>query len=174
MRDIDLDLLKHNHVRLYWYGLGFIQLKISHWHRLHFYTDGLGLDAINDDIHNHRYPFKSRILKGKLTASYWTWFDPDEKPATHILKNESCNPSVKDTAPPIPCTVHLMHSSEYLEGARYYLDEHTYHQVTLDCETEVYPKSVAQVITPIGVEPICPFSKTLPEEELWRLMAKML
>lgn len=182
-QDIDLDELRHNHVRAYWFGLGFIQLKLTHWNRLHFYTAGLGLDAINDDIHNHRYPFKSKILKGKLTASYWNIVDTDLASATHILKDVTCDPHSTPKSEPRSCKVRRIHDAEYLKGSNYWMDQDTFHQVhpgsaitlvTIDREDETYPKEVAQVVTPIGVAPICPFSVKLPDEELFRLMAKML
>src|SRR5271170_5939334 len=93
IKDIDLKALKKNHARLYYFGLGFIQLKINEWERLHFYS--AKLPPITEDIHNHRYGFLSRILKGKLGNHVFDISDVANPDGKHLLVNESCNPEIK-------------------------------------------------------------------------------
>jgi len=54
-----------------------------------------------------------------------------------------------------------------------------FHRVkATDCITLLsrsdYKKEFAQIITPINQESICPFSKQIPEEQLWNIIKKMI
>lgn len=49
LKDVDIDYLKKNHDRLYFFGFGFIQLKIDDTYQLHFYNKALL--SVNEDVH---------------------------------------------------------------------------------------------------------------------------
>lgn len=57
------------------FGLGFIQFKMKNGKRFHFYDKMF--KTVDDDIHNHRYDFKSTIIKGTLKE---TLYDISGKP----------------------------------------------------------------------------------------------
>ena len=92
VKDIDLETLRRNHVRLYYFGLGFIQLKLDEVRRLHFYS--ARLPPITEDVHNHRYGFLSRVLAGRLTNRVYALGQGE----SHVLVNETCNPDIKAPA----------------------------------------------------------------------------
>lgn len=171
--DICIDRLKENHVRLYYFGLGFIQLKLNETWRLHFYSSEL--PAITEDIHNHRYDFTSRILKGQITNRLFQ-VDPGD---THYLVNESCNPDI--SAPPEKREVTAGNYSveTYSEGESYRMLSDWYHTVEAkNCITLLerggYKAEFAQVVLPKDKESVCPFSKKIPEKQLWEIIRAML
>jgi hypothetical protein len=178
--DINLKELKKNHVRLYYFGLGFIQLKIDETYRLHFYSSKL--PSITEDIHNHRYDFTSTVLKGRFINNVWGITEVSELNggnAPHVMVNESCNPDI--SAPPLRmrCEAHLIHRGVYEEGQNYLMPENAFHTVKgEDCVTLLergkYTKEFAQVVMPKDKSPICPFSKKIEDEVLWEIMAEML
>jgi hypothetical protein len=52
-----------------WFGLGFIQLKLDPKNRMHFWHPELRPDdpAFENEFHDHRYDFSSRVLVGEIT-----------------------------------------------------------------------------------------------------------
>lgn len=173
IKDIKLDQLRKNHSRLYYFGLGFIQLKIDETYRLHFYSPEL--PSINEDIHNHRYHFTSKILKGTITNSYFAIGSGD----SHLKYNESCNPEIKAPRIEEPCKADLVSIQTYQAGESYRITDDIFHTVKAsDCITLLkrnsYTREFAQIVIPVGVQPVCPFSKKVDEEALWEIMGNML
>jgi len=173
LKDFNLEELRSNHARIYYFGLGFIQLKLNEEYRLHFYTPEL--PAFTDDVHNHRYHFFSKILSGYITNNLYEVVPGD----SHIMNNESCNADIKAPKLERPCSVILMSSKTYYAGDLYYMPEDKFHTVqATECITLLkrseYTKEYAQVITPVGRPSICPFSKKIPEDDLWDIIREML
>jgi len=173
---INLEELKKNHARLYYFGLGFIQLKIDETYRLHFYSPEL--PSITEDIHNHRYDFTSRILKGRIINRVWEV--EETKRGEHVIVNESCNPDISAPVLDTPCKAELVEASIYSEGHNYQMKDDMFHQVEAPdgCITLLkrgdYTKEFAQIVLPKGKESVCPFSKKIDDEVLWKIMAAML
>jgi hypothetical protein len=174
VKDIDLDKLRANHTRLYYFGLGFIQLKIDETYRLHFYSSEV--PVITDEIHNHRYHFHSKVLQGELTNFWYTITDGD----SHIMVNESCNAEIEAPKLDKPCHAFLNQIETYRAGDMYYLSEEAFHRVNTssNCITLLkrsdYTKQFAQIVLPVGHNSICPFSKQIPKDELWEMIKRML
>lgn len=174
LNDIDINWLKNNHTRLYYFGLGFIQLKIDEIWRLHFYTQDL--PAITEDIHNHRYDFESKTLKGVITNCYYKVIEGD----THVIQNESCNPDIDAPALNKPCAVELDTVSFFQAGDVNKMTHDQFHVVYVrdECITLLkrsdYKKEFAQVIVSKETESICPFSKEVPQDELWGIIERMI
>lgn len=179
LRDIDLQQLKRKHARLYYFGLGFIQLKIDETWRLHFYSPELL--AITEDTHNHRYNFESKILKGKLKNKLYRvdTRENDWQEFTHKITNESCNVEIEAPSLEIPCYSWLDKETVYKEGDSYTVNHNDFHRVeATNCITLLkrseYTKEFAQVVLPKESEGICPFSKRVEEDKLWKIMEEML
>jgi len=176
--DLDLQTLKNQKIRLYYFGLGFIQLKLNETERLHFYSSKL--PPITEDIHGHRYGFLSRILKGQLTNYYHEIYNIGEPNGTHWMVSESCNPEIKTPENnKTPCTEMLFDVMTYYPGESYVMTPHMYHRVEAqDCITYLIRThkagNFAQVIISQDKIPICPFSKKIPEPELWDIIAEMI
>lgn len=172
---LNLDYLKSNYTRIYYFGLGFIQVVLNKYERIHFYTDEL--PTTNEDPHNHRYNFKSTILKGEFTNIKYQLVNGD----THILKNESCNANVElNNNVEIPVGIETVSSKTYVEGDSYYMFYNDFHGVAFKNNTITHLKRTdiitdyAQVLYKKGVEEICPFSNKIEEEKLWIIIDKII
>ncbi len=170
LSDINLEELKKNHLDLYYFGLGFIQLKIDKTHRLHFYDPSLPMITGVEEIHNHRYDFKSLVLSGALENTLFEIVYGNE----FSLSKENCQPGTPD-----------FHSQKILVGIKqtllnihrkgddYFMDHQWFHRVQAQGETITfltrtdYKKDLADVVRPAGEEKICPFSLVISKEELW-------
>ena len=173
IKELDIDWLKNNHERLYYFGLGFIQLKINHKYRLHFYTDKLKSNT--DSIHNHRYDFKSIILKGTLNNKLYSM----AKGSTHYMINESCNEKKSINVDKIECSVKLIKDITYDKGNSYFMEYNKFHKVNSNyaitlLERSDYRQEEAQVIYRNDEEVNCPFSLKVDSEKLWNIMEEMI
>ncbi len=172
---LDINYLKGNCKRIYYFGLGFIQVVLSKNERVHFYTDEL--DTTNEDIHNHRYNFKSTILKGEFTNNKYVLKDGN----THILKNESCSLDRELTNKiSIPVSISLLESKTYSEGESYDMFFNELHSVEYKGNTITFLErsdiitDYAQVVFKKEYEEVCPFSNKVNEDELWDIIERML
>ena len=173
VKDINLAALRDNYERLYFFGLGFIQLKINDRYRLHFYNQEL--PSITEDVHNHRYDFTSKVLLGEITNYFYDVTEGD----SYVMDNESC--SAEHEAPKIakPCNAILKKVVTYKAGSSYNVTTDMFHRVeATDCITLLdrgpKTKEFAQVVIPKGKMAVCPFSKKIDPEFLWELMEQMV
>ncbi len=176
MNYLDVKWLKANHQMIHYFGLGFIQLKIDQKHRMHFYTGELPAIVSEEDIHNHRYDFTSRVLMGVLEQEFFAITDGD----THVLEKESCKEGVCADTDGKTCGVTLL-TTQITHGPRssYTVDHRTFHRVRgTNCITLLergeYKKELAEVVRPVGGPKVCPFSLKVPESELWDIVEDML
>jgi len=172
---LDINYLKENHTRIYYFGLGFIQIVLNKYERIHFYTDEL--PTTNEDIHNHRYNFTSTILKGQFRNDKYKLIPGD----THILKNESCNSDKElENNVEIPVSVEFIESKEYKQGDSYDMFYNEFHAVDYSGDTITYLKrsdiitDYAQVIYKKDSEEVCPFSNKGDEDKLWSIVETIL
>lgn len=171
---LDFGWLKANHQMIHYFGLGFIQLKINNYTRMHFYHPTLK-PIVAEGVHNHRYSFGSLILKGELKQSIFAKVPGD----THICEQESCKEGACVEAAGTPCGLEFLVHNQYREGSQYTINHSTFHQVespfgiTLLNRTE-YKKELAEVIRPVGAEKVCPFSHKVEEDKLWDIVKEML
>lgn len=172
---ISIDWLKNNCEMIHYFGLGFIQLKVDKTTRLHFYTPDLPAIVSEEDIHNHRYNFKSEIIYGSLHTALYEVVPGD----THVMEDESCQVGTKPTGEPKRCGVSMLYSNVMLAGSEYCINYKTFHRVKAYsyCLTMLtrtgYQQDYAQVIRPVGAEPICPFSQKIDEDTLWEIVRAM-
>ena len=171
---LSIDELRERCQRIYFFGLGFIQVVVSDQRRYHFYHPDL--PAFVEQPHNHRYDFSSKVLRGALTQRVYT-VEPGD---THIMSQESCDPD-KDA----PRGERLVRMQEIFEctleaGSTYGVLHSTFHTVSFQEPTVtqlsrsgIYRKEFAWVTRLAGTDPVCPFSKVLPEEDLWGVVRSM-
>ena len=175
---LDIDFLKDNHTRIYYFGLGFIQIVLNQYERVHFYSDELASLAVTEGWHNHRYNFTSTILKGVFIQSRTKLVAGD----THILTNVNCG---KDKplpyTPEIEVGLHFSFAPEaYGEGQTYdmmYNEFHTVHSVgnTITyLKRSDYITEFAQVISEKDKELVCPFSISFDESKLWEMVEQII
>jgi len=174
---LDINFLKTNCQRLYFFGLGFIQVKLNESERVHFYTDVFPKTTIKEEVHNHRYDFESMIMKGTLVQELFS-YQIDDKGDSWITK-ETCNPATKKEFERQRCIIKLLQRQTFCAGSSYWIDHDTLHRAeSNDAITYLtrgpYMKDEADVIYPIDLVPTCPFSVKVSDEELWEVIRVMI
>jgi len=177
-RFFDVDALRATGAKPAWFGLGFIQLKLDKDSRLHFWHPELLPDTPEEELHDHRYRFRSHILVGELVHEEW-FLDPDPE-GDHEMVLVSCAPGKE--APPEPVgRGRLRQGSTYTmrAGSEYEFAETGFHRIratrAVTClERGPVVKDFANVIRPFAQPSVCPFSRSIPEERLWDYIADLM
>jgi hypothetical protein len=174
--DVNIYQLRSLQVDPAYFGLGFIQLKISDSERLHFYHDDLPVLA--DEPHDHRYHFISHILQGEFTQTIYSWEDhPNGSWSKHW---EDCRPNSITPMPPKHGRISEIMTNTYQAGSYYSIEADTLHTVSAsgNCITslarETPYKDYAAVVRMNGIASVCPFSQPIPVEQCWEMIADML
>ena len=176
---LDINYLQKHCTKIHAFGLGFIQIKLGEKERVHVYTPEVTLTSDEEEIHNHRYDFKSTVLKGSLKNKIYK-ISPSDK-GTFTLVDEACNPDVPKSKNQILVLKPLL-ISEFTTTANYsyFLDKDTFHQVQAEKGTitlvERGPviKDMAQIVFSNKQIPTCPFSVNLEESQLWDIVRSHL
>lgn len=174
----DVDWLRASGETPHWFGLGFIQLKLNADCRLHFWHPELTADTPEEELHDHRYTFHSRILVGKIVHEEW-FLEKDEN-GDHEQVLVSCKPGVEADPTPV-ARGRLVRGSTYTlcAGSEYTFTETGFHRIRADravtyLERGPVTKEFANVIRPLGAPSVCPFSRTVPQDRLWECIADLL
>jgi len=181
MIDCSFEALKASGAVPHWFGLGFIQLKLNHKQRMHFWHPEYQKFTPEEEVHNHRYSFCSRIIAGEMIHETWNYV-PDEGAGSGTAEciEVSCKPG--QPANPIPISTGTMTmSGRYTmpAGSKYFFPATGFHRtitkraVTLLCRGEIESEN-ALVIRPIGTPTICPFSIQKSESECWEIIRELL
>jgi hypothetical protein len=175
LEDVTLQSLKKHSTLIHYFGLGFIQIKLGPKYRIHFYTEELPAIIDDEDVHNHRYNFTSHIFAGKFTQDIYIVTDGD----THELEQESCKEGVESHEKALPCGIKKIMSQTFNTGSSYHIDHSVFHTVSAKdaitfLERGPVAKELAEVIRKKDAPKVCPFSKKIPEEELWKIVEKIL
>ena len=176
IQDITLKDLQKKCTQIHYFGLGFIQVKLGLTYRIHFYTDILPPIIDEEDVHNHRYGFTSKILYGDFHQELFKVIPGN----THILQDESCKEGyISDPNTVKTCSLEKIGEQWFKEGSSYSISHQVFHRVsahnaiTLLTRSD-YKKELAQVVRINGTPKICPFSKKISEEELWGIVERIL
>lgn len=174
---LQYDWLRRNAHYIHYFGLGFIQVKITKSTRMHFYTSELERIVDEEEVHDHRYEFRSDILKGMLFQNLYRW--GYYKDATHSLEKVSCKPDEPAPSDSQGGRLTLLSSSRMSAGSNYTISHDTFHQVwSLRAITFLHigpvVKQFANVARKIGNPTVCPFSRKVPEERLWEVVRSMM
>lgn len=178
---LNLDWLWENKAMVHYFGLGFIQLKLNDSQRVHFYTDKLMKTVGNEEIHNHRYDFVSRILKGTFSQDIYDveHVINDLQSYTHLMVQENCKEDNKLDLTPTKVNVRKFYSETLAEDQEYFMDHNTFHTVaSSDAVTFLrrsnYKKIYADVVYPRHKNLTCPFSIKLSESEIFDILSDLL
>lgn len=175
---LDIDYLKSIDNKPYYFGLGFIQLKINKSQRIHFWHPELIKTADDEEIHDHRYDFNSTILKGKLKNEIFTYNDNEY--GNYSLKSVSCTKDSEENPKFIKnVDIKLVTSYEVLEGQEYFLNKDSFHKTYTDgcvsfLERGDITKEYANVISYKDKNLICPFSVEYSEDYIWKLISELI
>jgi hypothetical protein len=172
---LDIDYVKKHNTRMYNFGLGFIQVVFSESQRAHYYTDKI--PNLNDEIHNHRYNFTSKIIKGCFVQDKYKLINGD----SHLLTNESCNKEREiEHNINIPVGVELIEKKTYEADQVYSIFFNEFHNVDYIGDTITFLTrgsiitDYAQVLMENGKEKVCPFSNRMNDDELYQIIESVI
>lgn len=173
---LNVDYLRRNGTPQ-WFGLGFIQLKLTETTRLHFWHPSLkGGLSFEEELHDHRYDFTSTILKGALSTEIWSVHDG----LGHEMYRVSCTPD-SDQSPAFlrTCKPRLECTYQTGVGQSYSLPMDTFHRTSAETcitflERGETVKEHARVIRSPREAMSCPFATTIPAEKLWATIDEMI
>src|SRR5271157_3325048 len=165
----------------YWFGLGFIQLKLSDDSRIHFWSPDIARPE-RDEIHDHRYNFVSRVLYGTLTFDLYEP-TPIQRDGvwTHELFQTDCAPGHEGNKEPkiYPVTITKRGTFDLVEGSEYWFSSEQFHTTentqfaVTYLERETKTKQFANVIKPRGAPISCPFATEMSVADCWRHIDKI-
>ena len=168
----------------HYFGLGFIQLKLDQTRRLHFWAEDWPKVDTENEIHNHRYDFKSVVLAGTVLQDIFhvpAFFEKRQNESDLLALAVSCKPDSPDDGRVLGYAT--PRHSMFLEtraGGTYQLTTTDYHRawsedVTI---TELMRGPIlldeATVLQNEIKERVCPFSVAKSTDECWDKIASML
>lgn len=190
-RCLDIDYLRSFGVDPAYFGLGFIQLKLTLPQRIHFYHRDLSATVGDEEVHDHRYDFNSTVLKGKFLQTIYEFDEYDHnvlqfrhEPAKNKFEKKvvSCDP--EHPAPPSSSLGNLrkLYSAEYNTGSKYWINRDSLHKVQGDHAITLLTglnrgetdKDYATVVRQVGAAEVCPFKSDFTVNQCWALIEDML
>ena len=163
--------------KIHYFGLGFVQVKISSSRRWHFYHPDFR--GFVDAPHDHRARFSSKVVRGTLDQVFWV---PgkfgEEGPGQFIpYRYDNCTGEDGDVPPGARVWVERV-KTRTEEGSSYLMPLGLFHQVIplleqgpvvtlIDRGPRVH--SFARILD-VGDEGVCPFSQRISEEDCWRIV----
>lgn len=184
------DWLQENHYDKLMFGLGFIQVKVDEHTRYHFYHPELESIMDEEEAHDHRYGFKSEILKGCLRQEI---YNVRVLPGAFFIDEYEWNAQAVSCDPdnPVPsnhtyyfatgCQVQSSIIIESAAGSQYEIYKDTFHKVLPTREPtvtrvtrEVPSKEFARALRKYGAKEVCPFEPNMKEEELWEWVRRIV
>lgn len=167
------DWLRANAKMAHFFGLGFIQVKLDDYTRVHFYHPDI--PAFVEEPHDHRYDFISRVHRGMLVNRIWKLTSGDD----HVLSYESC----RQNGPEVPADslTGLVELGTFVthKGSGYHMNAETLHTVEpyfdggpviTVLKRELPFKEFARSVRKVDVPAACPFSRPMPDDELWDIV----
>jgi hypothetical protein len=181
--EMTIDKLKSYGADPAYFGLGFIQLKMTPNERIHFYHNELPILA--EEPHNHRYGFYSYILNGQFEQTLYHVPRATAYSGTHIMSQEDCSIAKSPSSADEMSAYHHVIVKEifcglYQAGDVYRIEADTFHTVTGINNAITYlvrdepHKKFAQVVREIDAEHVCPFSQPIPSSQCWDMIEEML
>ena len=162
----------------HWFGLGFIQLKLDYVNRMHFWHPDLTADVPDEEVHNHRYSFRSTLVAGALTNEIFS-FEPHSG-GQYEMVSVSCKKGDGDIWEARGNRKSLAFIP-VARGERYYLDRDTFHRtharfaitrLQRNCDVPFRPR--AMVLKQVDGPRVCPFGNDIPVGRLWEYIEDCL
>lgn len=176
---LNIDYLRNLEAKPYWFGLGFIQLKLNDKRRIHFWDISLDKNVGPEELHDHRYDFHSTVLAGKLKNEIWH-FEPNPAGDWEMV-SVSCDKDNRQASKFISRGHTQFIAEHHLQaGDTYQMHRDTFHVTSLSQPTVTLldrsstMKDMARVVRPFGSVDHCPFSVVLPEKEVWERIESIL
>ncbi|MCV9964173.1 hypothetical protein OIU34_20015 [Pararhizobium sp. BT-229] len=162
----------------HYFGLGFIQMKFNETYRMHFWHPALSAIVGEEELHDHRYDFKSHVLHGSTTHEVYE-FIADEG-GDHGMYEVSCKPGDAQE-PDFKGRGQVAAAGSYtmVKGSVYEFPHTQFHRIrATECITLVercdVVKEMATILKPLADGHVCPFSQTIPQDQLWDYIAELV
>lgn len=177
---MDVDYLRSLGKKPQWFGLGFIQLKISFHNRLHFWDPSLASLVNPEELHDHRYGFKSFVLAGEVEHDVYSF--KESKEGTHEMCEVFCQPE-KSSPPKVIATGNIQSEGCYTmtAGSHCRFPVGRFHKGSAQLavtylERDKPEKDVARIIRPLQKSAgwACPFSGKLSQDECWQAIENII
>jgi len=174
---LTVDWLRTNAAMAHFFGLGFIQIKLDELTRIHFYHKDI--PAFVEDPHDHRYDFISTVLSGCLQNEIWKLVPGDD----HEVSYENCRQYGPETPPGFKTGLVKLGSFNTCKGSGYHMNSETLHTVRplfehgpviTQVEREIPFKEFARAVKKADAPSTCPFSRPMPDDELWAIVRDCL
>lgn len=164
-----------------YFGLGFIQITLGTG-RYHFYCKDLDPTLGDEEVHNHRYNFRSTVMKGSLENQLFVASSFPSESGDWEMAEVACKPGHTEMkAPVVGYSLIKVNTFDTNEGSSYYMHHDTFHRVkplTSYTITRLarspYKKDVAQVVRPIASVVVCPYETPLVEDDCWKWIKKAI
>ncbi len=175
---LDVDVLRATGAKPHYFGLGFIQMKFDEALRMHFWHPALSATVGEEELHDHRYDFRSHVLHGTTTHEVFDFVE--DKDGDHGVWEVSCKPgAAHEPVEKGRGFVKAAGSYTMVKGSVYDFPHTQFHRIKAsECITLVerreVVKELATVIKPIAAGHVCPFATKLPEEQLWEYIAELV
>lgn len=177
---LNIDWLRESGAEPHWFGLGFIQLKISENRRLHFYPDRPDYRSFvgDEEIHDHRYFFRSKVLLGSISQTIYEVNASDT--GNFLMVEDDCKPNSSSPSEPVRVSATPIFTTTNTAGTEYSIDKGVFHTVAAKGAITLLERSTkdvrpyARVVHHHAKPKVCAFSQPKPVDELWEVIAEML
>lgn len=183
---LDLDYLKWSYSQYgtypKYFGLGFFQLKVNDEYRVHYYHKDLKPILHEEEVHDHRYGFKSDVLVGTLWNRVW-YFEETEQDSDWELVHVHCKEGVDDTPTVVLPNVRKVELGNFpiTAGSTYELTQDVFHQVHHDGHVVTglhrpaqATKEFSRIIRDKRTPYVCPFSAPVSIDQTWEYLKDVL
>lgn len=175
---LDIDALRATGAVPHWFGLGFVQVKLDATRRIHFWHPAHGQVTPEEEMHDHRYDFQSRVLAGEMVHEVWDFVEGED--GDHEMLEVSCSPGAA-AGPRSLSRGRVSLAGRYVlrAGSDYFFPAGRFHRgfakgaITFLTRGPVV-SDFARVVHPVGLPTVCPFSVRRTEDECWALIEDML
>lgn len=179
---IDFDDIKREATGIRVHGNGFIQIDIDAHRRVHvFGHPKLARQSIPTPVHNHRFGFVSRVLRGRLIN---VRYDVALSPVGALAPYRAFTPMPRQDEDTVlvdyGMLVYLRRAAPecLLRSESYQIEPGEFHEtlanepaVTLMTKCNTYPEIVPMVLCAYGQQPDNDFMRyDFDDSELWRLV----
>lgn len=180
---LNTDFLKARGAVPHYFGLGFIQIKLDDVHRLHAWVpDWPAIPGAETELHDHRYPFTSHVLKGAIEHELFAAGPLQDLPGPGLweVAAVSCKPGAAEEARLLGYAAPTRLAAFRIgAGHSYALTPDAFHRARAHgpavslLARQPTERDEARILREPGAPSACPFSLKVPVDECWTGFARV-
>jgi hypothetical protein len=155
-------------------GLGVIKCRVGNDRAYHFYCDRA--EVLVNQIHDHRFSFKSTILRGELKNYIYEIAGTDPTSTLQVERGE-CKKGAERTIEVHNAKMKEICNYTNVEGGSYYMPYDTLHQierlspvVVTYIEKEPFSQMEPRFVVDTSEPRVCAMSKPKTQDECWEII----